>query len=231
MMLVTAVMPTRGRRELAAKTLQNFLDQTWPEKELIILDDADNRSFEQAPDFPNVRYTVVDKKLNIADKRNMVCKAAGGDVIVHFDSDDWSAPGRITVQVEMFQKERKSVCGFRKMYFWDTVKKQAWIYNGASNYVLGTSLMFKKTWWAHNHWDVRFKVGSDNVFTAQAWRQKQLIVSPIMDQMVSRNHGGNTNKRNYGRNWKKVGREMLPPAFFEEQTCQSLLVLDQGVTC
>lgn len=219
MTLVTAIMPTRGRREYAAMTVQNFLAQTWSDKELIILDDPDKPSFETSPEFlgANIRHVVADKKYNIAEKRNMLCKAAAGEVIVHFDSDDWSAPARIERQMEMLQREKKKVCGFRSMYFWQVDKNQAWIYKGASNYTLGTSLMFHKSWWAHNHWDKRFKVGSDNIFVTQAWHAKQLVVSTMMDLMVSRNHSDNTNARRYGLNWKKVDRAMLPSAFFEER--------------
>jgi len=221
MVLVSAVMPTRGRKELAAKAVECFLSQTWLEKELVILDDADCRSFDQPPEFAGVRYMIADKKLKIAAKRNIVCEAAGGDFIIHFDSDDWSAPGRIAAQVElMMQNEKKAVCGFRKMYFWDTIKKQAWIYSGAEDYVLGTSLMFKRSWWAHHQWNERFTVGSDNVFVSQAWKARQLIVSPAMDFIVSRNHGGNTNSRQYGTRWKKTNRELLPADFFKEAICQ-----------
>lgn len=230
-MLISAVMPTRGRREYAAMALKNFLSQTWPDKELVIADDVDSRSFEQPPEHANIKYILLDKKLNIAEKRNVVCKAADGEIIVHFDSDDWSAPGRMAAQVELMAADKKAVCGFRKMYFWDTVKKQAWIYNGASNYVLGTSLMFKRSWWAHNHWDARFKIGSDNIFTSQAWRAKQLTVLGLMDLMVSRNHGKNTNPRRYGVNWKKTGRESLPQEFFREETCPEIQVPDPVVIC
>jgi len=217
MTLVSAVMPTRGRRGYAAQALQCFLSQTWPDKELIILDDADNPSFEKPPEGNNIKYTLLDKRLNIPEKRNMVCKAADGEIIVNFDSDDWSAPNRIAVQVELMEQEKKDVCGFRFMYFWDEVKKQAWIYRGLPDYVLGTSLMFKRTWWARNHWDSRHRIGSDNIFTTVASRSKQLAVSPVPDFMVARCHKDNTSPKRFGTRWKKANREELPQAFFVEE--------------
>lgn len=216
MTLVSAIMPTRGRREYAAMAVQNFLSQTWAEKELVILDDADNLSFETPPESPGatIRHIVADKRYNIAEKRNMLCKAAAGEIIVHFDSDDWSAPNRIEQQMELMEKEKKAVCGLRKMYFWQVAKNQAWIYTGTSNYVLGTSLMFRRSWWAHNHWDPRFKVGSDNIFVSQAWHKRELIVAVNMELMVSRNHDENTNARRYGSSWRRCEQALLPPAFF-----------------
>lgn len=215
--LVSAVMPTRGRRQYAAMAVQDFLAQTWPEKELIILDDADKPSFETSPESlgGNIRYILADTRRNIPDKRNIVCKAAAGSVIVHFDSDDWSAPTRIEYQMELMERENKAVCGFRKMYFWQEAARQAWVYSGTGDYVLGTSLMFRRSWWAHNHWDVRFRVGSDNIFVSQAHHAKQLLViSSAINLMVSRNHSDNTNIRRYGTRWKKVDKSVLPEAFF-----------------
>lgn len=215
-MLVSAIMPTRGRRQYAALALRDFLSQTWQEKELIILDDADMPSFEAAPPHPNVRYMVADRRYNIAEKRDILCRAAAGEVIVHFDSDDWSAPTRIEREMQIMQKEKTAVCGFRRMYFWQVDRRQAWIYNGAHDYVLGTSLMFRRSWWAHNPWNAKFRIGSDNVFVAQASHAKQLASSLVTDQMVARNHSDNTNARHYGRNWKKVNSAELPAAFFTE---------------
>lgn len=217
MTLISAVMPTRGRREYAALAVQNFLSQTWPDKELIILDDADKPSFVTSPEClsSNIRYMVADRRYNIAEKRNMVCAAARGEFIIHFDSDDWSAPGRMAHQMEVLDREKKDVCGFRRMYFWQVDKKQPWIYSGTADYVLGTSLIFRRSFWAHNHWNVKFKIGSDNIFIARAVREKQLASSSSTDFMVSRNHSDNTNTRRYGVNWRKVDRALLPAAFFD----------------
>lgn len=220
MTMVSAIMPTRGRREYAALTVRDFLAQTWPEKELLILDDPDKPSFETSPESlsPSIKYMMADKKRTIADKRNILCKAASASIIVHFDSDDWSAPTRMERQMELFMEDRKkSVCGFRRMYFWQVAANQAWVYNGTPDYVLGTSLMFRRSWWAHNQWDTRFKIGSDNVFVNTAWRAHQLtVITPVTDQMVSRNHADNTNSRRYGTRWKKVDRTELPQAFFAD---------------
>ena len=213
-MLVSAVMPTRGRRQFAAQALRSFLSQTWPEMELVILDDADDPSFEVPPPFDNVKYVVLENRLTIPQKRNMVCEIAVGNIIVNFDSDDWSAPTRVERQMAMMEAEKKAVCGFRQMYFWDITKRQAWLYRGAHNYVLGTSLMFKREWWEKHIWNLKFKIASDNIFTSEAARSKQLIVSSVTDQMVARCHPGNTSPKRFGIAWKKTERENIPNEFF-----------------
>lgn len=215
--MVSAVMPTRGRREYAAQALGCFLSQTWREKELVILDDADCRSFENPPEGDNIKYILADKRYSIPEKRDKVCRIAAGEIIIHFDSDDWSAPERVELQVAMLvENPKKSVCGFRTMYFWDETKKQSWLYRGQSDYVLGTSLMFRKSWWARNKWDPRYKVASDNIFVKQASNAGQLIVSQVSDLMVARVHPGNTSPKRFGASWKKVAREVLPAGYRNE---------------
>ena len=48
-MLISAIMPTRGRQAYAIDAVSCFRCQTYPDKELIILDDADNPSFAVIP--------------------------------------------------------------------------------------------------------------------------------------------------------------------------------------
>ena len=57
-MLVSCIMPTRGRPAFAQRAIDCFLRQTWEEKELIVVDDLDNRSFFEGVDVPDaVSYT------------------------------------------------------------------------------------------------------------------------------------------------------------------------------
>src|SRR5688572_15862161 len=56
--LACAVMPTRGRVAFAKHALESFHSQTYPNKQLIILDDADDRSFPEGVNHPLVTYAI-----------------------------------------------------------------------------------------------------------------------------------------------------------------------------
>src|SRR5262245_29017995 len=97
------MMPTRGRREFASQALACFLAQTYPAKELVILDDADDPSFPNKEGLPrddaSIRY-LVGARRTIPIKRNLIAEAAAGELICHFDSDDWQHPERLSTQVK-----------------------------------------------------------------------------------------------------------------------------------
>lgn len=45
------------------------------------------------------------------------------DILIHWDSDDWSHPNRIAEQVKLLQSSGADLVGYREMLFWrDTVK-------------------------------------------------------------------------------------------------------------
>src|SRR5438128_1089434 len=113
-MRVSCIMPTRGRREWAAQAVQCFLSQTWPDKELLILDDTDDASFPHAagipfPFFSNhagppIMYFRRSERWSIGRKRNELARIASGEAICHFDDDDWAAPDRIATQVRLLEE-------------------------------------------------------------------------------------------------------------------------------
>ena len=71
--------------------------------------------------------------------------ARSADILIHWDSDDWSHPARLAEQVEALQGYR--VTGYHSMLFWDETKRQCFRYKGAPNFLIGTSLCYwRETW-------------------------------------------------------------------------------------
>src|SRR5205814_122178 len=89
--------------------------------------------------------------------RNLAIKAACEywytlpDIIVTFDSDDWSHPQRIAEQVALLQASGADCVGYREAVFYDTRPGQfcgAWIYRSLdTSYAIGASLAFHKSTW------------------------------------------------------------------------------------
>src|SRR5687767_1929483 len=179
MLTISAIMPTRGRREYAQRALESFLSQTYP-AELVILDDAADLSFPSGVNYPQVQYHVSASR-SIAEKRNECCRLAKGDVIVHFDSDDWSAPTRIADQVKLLEESGKAVLGFCTVLFYDQQTRRAYRWGNDDRIsIAGTSLCYKRDWAiAHPFaFEPGFKWGEDNAFKDTAKIAKQLIVVP-----------------------------------------------------
>ena len=75
--LVSCIMPTYNRRRYVAQAILYFLRQDYPNRELIILDDGDDRVADLAPSDDRIRYIALDRRMILGAKRNLACELAG----------------------------------------------------------------------------------------------------------------------------------------------------------
>jgi glycosyltransferase involved in cell wall biosynthesis len=112
----------------------------------------------------------------IGQLRNKACEYATGEVICHFDSDDFSAPDRMTYQFNAMTEANKSVTGFWYFLTWNPkVEKPYGIGYPKSEYsAAGYSLMYTKEFWKNNKFQPAH-YNEDGLFYRAAFHQKQLI--------------------------------------------------------
>ena len=123
--IASCIMPTANRRAFVPQAIALFLDQDYPDKELVILDDGTDAIGDLVPAEPAIRYIRTAPGLSLGAKRNAACEAARGDVILHWDDDDWYAPGRIRRQVDALQAGGADIAGIRRAYFADFGARRA----------------------------------------------------------------------------------------------------------
>jgi len=136
--LVTAVMvtgkdPERAPYALAA--VQSFLSQTWPNKELVIINDGKvpllpflSTSLPPGTDirestFPSGAYT-------LGDLRNKGLEKADGEWVIQWDDDDWYHPWRIAMQMDEAVDDHAVLlkCQVRYSFPNDSAKAFRWPY-------------------------------------------------------------------------------------------------------
>ena len=151
---------------------------------------------------PGVRYLHLEGSPTIGQKRNVGSEAARGDLVASFDDDDFSAPGRLTDQIRRLQQLGKAVTGYCSMRFCNG--PQWWQYTGAADYALGTSLVYRRDWWACNPFP-EIQVGEDNGFVGRAREQGQIVAADAGDLMWATIHSNNTSPRQLtGGNWSQL---------------------------
>lgn len=227
-MKVSAVMPARGRTELAAKAVECFLNQTYPDKELLILDDAEDPAFPAIPRPEDLIECTrcYGPRQTIAEKRNWLCaQVPDGNLIMHWDSDDYSSPDRMAHQVEMFRSSGKAVVGYHNLLFFNDETRQGYKYWSHTNfYAVGTSLAFSPAWWKKNPFpltrryggsDVPLLVGEDNAFVSVARKHRELSTVDGEGRLVARIHSENTSSKNLdGCSFRAVKIDRFPAEFF-----------------
>lgn len=154
------------------------------------------------PDDPRIRCLHLEGQPPIGAKRNFGCEQAGGSIIVHWDDDDYSSPGRIADQVMRLEGSGQPVTGYRTMRF--TNGTESWLYRGGPLFALGTSLCYRKSWWT-KHPFPGLHVGEDNHFVAEAAEHGAISTAEAGELMYATIHPGNTSPRNLNAsNWTKL---------------------------
>src|SRR4051812_48025167 len=121
--LVSCIMPTADRRHFVGRAIAQFQRQNYANSELLVLDDGGQWVEDLMPDDPRVRYVRADRRSPIGAKRNRACELARGDVIVHWDDDDWNAPWRVGYQVEQLLTRGADLCGLDRVLFYDAAQE------------------------------------------------------------------------------------------------------------
>jgi len=102
--LVSILICAYNAENTIAETLQSVFSQTWPRKEIIILNDGSkDRTPEIVREFKDV-ILVSTENQGFSNAQNNAFKRCRGDYIQYLDSDDLLAPDKIQRQVEAVQK-------------------------------------------------------------------------------------------------------------------------------
>jgi glycosyltransferase involved in cell wall biosynthesis len=114
MPLVTAIMPTRDRPDFALQAARCFLAQDYVNSELLVLEDGSSSLSGRLPVGPRVRHVVTGRaSRSIGAMRNEACQLARGEIVAHWDDDDWYGPERLTRQVAAIRDGEADITALR----------------------------------------------------------------------------------------------------------------------
>lgn len=99
--LVSILIPAYNAEEWIAESIQSAIAQTWPRKEIIVVDDGSrDRTGEVARRFESKEVTVVsEENRGAAAARNHAHQLSQGDYIQWLDADDLLAPDKVERQL------------------------------------------------------------------------------------------------------------------------------------
>ncbi len=118
--LVSCLCVTEGRAAFMPWLLWCFDRQTWPHRELIVVDSSAQPL--HLPGRNDVRVVAVPAGTGVACKRNRALREAGGELVAWFDDDDWQHPERLTLLVDAL-RAGAVYAGARRGWFVDLASR------------------------------------------------------------------------------------------------------------
>src|SRR5438309_9767392 len=101
MKLVSILIPVYNAEAFVAEAIQSALDQTWPAKEIIAVDDGStDRSREVLESFGAQIRIIEQENRGSSAARNRALNKAQGEFIQFLDADDLLARNKIEVQMQ-----------------------------------------------------------------------------------------------------------------------------------
>jgi len=208
---VSIVIPTYNRKDFHDLIFRNWDSIDYPREkmELLILDDSPGAII---PDFAKnhkqIRYIIHPKKLPIGHKRNLLCKYARNEYIVHMDDDDWyektSVACRIRILLEFQKKIKRDGCfGCTKVLCLDLISNQ--MFEAFDKSVTGdpatlseSTMAYSKRYWEQQKWEDGSKYAECLPFIKN--RHDTVCTGPSVFIVTQFTHGENTVTRRVERN-------------------------------
>jgi glycosyltransferase involved in cell wall biosynthesis len=229
MPLVSAVMPTFDRRVFIPRAIAQFTRQSYPNRELIVVDDGTDPIGDLLPQDPSIRYVRLPTRVTIGSKRNTACELARGDIVIGWDDDDWYHPDRIARQVEPIVEGRADVVGLGESIMVDLVTNRYWRCAGhlqqrifASGVVSGTVAFRREAWVAGCRYPDRSLAEDAEFQQALVRAGARLLRLPDPELFIYVRHSANSWRFTPGSYMDRSGWRQVPtPAFLGSEDVQA----------
>jgi glycosyltransferase involved in cell wall biosynthesis len=131
--LVSIIIPAYNAEEWLGETVQSALNQTWPRKEIIIINDGSrDRTVEVARRFASKTVTVVStENRGLSAAVNYGYRMSQGDYIQELDADDVLAPDKIERQLATLEEggSRRILFSCPWAYFYFRTRRARFVRN------------------------------------------------------------------------------------------------------
>lgn len=170
---VSCLMVTLDRLALAKRSIQCFAEQTYPNRELVIVTDGEPRfrraleRFVAEQGIERVHFVYPgEERLTLGRLRNISVEAAAGEIICQWDDDDCNHPERLALQIEHMLRQQARACFLTDhLQFLEANRTLFWIdwtlggtISGKDQLVPGSLMMYK---------DERFRYPENGYYARQ----------------------------------------------------------------
>lgn len=209
-------MVTSNRRPFISQSIKYFQRQDYPNKELIILDEGDDKIEDIIPNEDNIHY-FYSEKINLGELRNKAISKAKGEIIITWDDDDWYGEKRITHQISPLIKKEADLTCIGSSIVYDLSDDKFWSKSSKTGNLLphrGT-LCYQKQLWDELIKYPPLVVGEDKKFLNDCIKEGlKLKIIANQGDIVSIVHYTNTTSRIFVDHTNFSWKEIKIPDFF-----------------
>ena len=132
--LISCLCITRDKPALLKRAIRSFHDQTYVNKELIIVfesDDLSTKQFvEQISDHDVFKVEVASSpRQTLGQLRNLSVLKGHGDYFCQWDDDDWYHNSRLELQMNAIKESRLPACVMVQWLVFDATRERAYVSN------------------------------------------------------------------------------------------------------
>jgi glycosyltransferase involved in cell wall biosynthesis len=124
---ISCILPTYERKQYLHRSIMLFLSQTYPNKELIIIDDSSAKFTSPLLHKSSIKYiwnprTIQKKRYmkTIGYKRNEAVYHSKGVIVAFWDDDDFYGPNRLMNQYKHLCNTKASITVYSRCLTYDT---------------------------------------------------------------------------------------------------------------
>lgn len=229
--LVSVMMlTTADRKEYLKLALRLVLQQSYPNIEVIVVDDSATGPLDTSTlpllQHPMVKYHHMPQHMSIGAKRNVAVERSKGDVLIHWDDDDLFSPDRVLHQVQpiLDGDADMTVLSLRYVAWVGSNRIDFFDYN--SSYVFDGSIAFRRSVWGGEVTYPNASLAEDLYFGDQALRKCAClkILEGVDGVYVRHVTGGNTWQWNHS----DVGQHTQGPKFVTPELEQAVLQVESN---
>jgi glycosyltransferase involved in cell wall biosynthesis len=181
---VVSIITCTIREESIENVFQNYQQQTWEDKELIIILNKDSMDMDKwvkkAKDYRDVQVYQLHENATLGDCLNFGVMKSNYDFIAKFDDDDYYGPSYISSAMNAFKDNKVSVVGKSSYYIYFRNRKALIHVKGTENSitdtVAGATLLFRKDVFYHIRFE-KVDCAEDYLFIKDAKKAGFVIYS------------------------------------------------------
>lgn len=189
---VSCIMPTADRPNFVELAVNYFLNQDYRDAELIIIDDGKKSIKPVLPDHHRIKYFYTKSLGSIGNKRNFACDKSNGEIIMHWDDDDYYAYDWISRQVKVLHESKADIIGLNEIIFFSPLVKKFWNYANKDKerpWLSGATMAYRKSFWEKHHFkDIQIGEDYDYIWNTGA----KIYAHEYPNGFIATLHAGNT---------------------------------------